>query len=1069
MGVFASALCTCFATAILLSAQAVVADTLPYASDAVLVLDAQNGLVTSGLNVTGWNDLSAGAHHGITNTATPPTLVTRGLNGHDLVQFSGSSSLALSGQVLATQQFTIFALVTDEATANNREIFSNWRSDNQSSSVFFGTAGTTTRKVRLTDQITDTALPLNGPTSFSVLSAVYNGGGNAQIYQDATLLTNKAVSANRILTTPYTLGVQGGYANEYWNGKMAQVIVYNRALATNEQTEVRNYLAQHWASSSTSAAVPEAMNSLTNLQVWLDAADSATVIQTAIPGSLQCWVDKSGHSYDARPLSEGAMPATGTNTLNGLNLVSFSTNGIKDRLDNLTMPALGDTNRTVIFVAPPFPTFDGEISVSLGRVDGVGTLWGITDTAVYGETTPYDKSGLTSFGNTGGSNPQIMMVSYNNTNLLRRLRNGTQVSSTTRGSNPYVTTAGYVLGGWGVSGNRPYNGTLAEVLIFDRVISEAERIIIENYLAAKWSPDTPAITLAAGSQRYAGYTVASGNYDRDVWGLGRVNTNDVLLACNTRKGLRLSASSLGDDDWLLAGHKTATNSILSSASLESGVKERWARVWFIDKTDADNSLTATLTFDFSDGGVSTGVSTNGTQYDLLYSATPSFAFKSLTRASLSSNQVAFTLTPAQLQDGYYTLGRGTGWGGGPVDLTPLVWLDAADTNTISQAGGFVSTWYDKAGGGGSAVQSDTNAQPLTGAATLNGLNLISFSTSGTADRLNNATMQALGNSSRTVIFLTTPFKTSNGDIAIGLGNASGVANSAWGMSDTTVYAISGVNDITGLTSFGNLNGSNPQIMEVFYDNTLTSGQVSRRSNGAVVTAGANRPNSGYATTNGYVVGAWADGNRPFNGNVAEVMIFDRVINAAERILLYNYLAAKWNPDTPVITLAAGSQRYAGSTVANGNYDRDVWGIGRVNSTNQLLTCNTGKGLRLSAPSLGDDDWLLAGHKTATNAVLTTGVEPSVKERWARVWYLDKTDADSSMTATLTFDFSVDHLASSGTEYDLLYSATSSFAFHSLGKAPLSDGQVSFTLAPAQLQDGYYTLGRAKRGTMICVQ
>ena len=539
-----------------------------------------------------------------------------------------------------------------------------------------------------------------------------------------------------------------------------------------------------------------------------------------------------------------------------------------------------------------------------------------------------------------------------------------------------------------------------------------------------------------------------------------MNSSNVVSACNTRKGLRLSASSLGDDDWLLAGHKTATNSILTSAGLEPGVKERWARVWYLDKTDADSSLAATLTFDFSDGGVST----NGAQYDLLYSATDPFVFKSLARASLSSNQVAFTLTPAQLQDGYFTLGRAVG--GGPVDLTPLVWLDAADTNTITQSGGFVSAWRDKSVWGNSASQGTAAAQPATGAAAFNGLNLVSFSTNVTADRLNNFTMKTLGNSSRTVIFLATPFKTSNSDIIVGLGSTAGIANSAWGITDTTIYSISGTNELYGLTTFGNVGGSNLQIMEVAYDNTLASGQFSRRSNGTV---GTSRSNSGYATTNGYVVGSWSDNNRYFNGNVAEVMIFDRVINAAERILLYNYLAAKWNPDTPVITLDTGSLRYAGSTVANGNYDRDVWGIGRVNSTNQLLTCETGKGLRLSAASLGDDDWLLAGHKTTTNAVLTVGVEPSVKERWARVWYLDKTDADSSMTATLTFDFDEEHLAASSTNYDLLYSATDPFVFHSLGKATLLGDQVSFTLTPAQLQDGYYTLGRSKRGTMICVQ
>ena len=99
----------------------------------------------------------------------------------------------------------------------------------------------------------------------------------------------------------------------------------------------------------------------------------------------------------------------------------------------------------------------------------------------------------------------------------------------------------------------------------------------------------------------------------------------------------------------------------------------------------------------------------------------------------------------------------------------------------------------------------------------------------------------------------------------------------------------------------------------------------------------------------------------------------------------------------------------------------------------------------------------------------TGPAPAPEEDLAFRLALDKTDADSSLTATLTFDFDEEHLAASSTNYDLLYSATDPFVFHSLGQATLLGDQVSFTLAPARLQDGYYTLGRAIRGTMICVQ
>lgn len=1063
---FVSACLLCFAAAVILSAQVVMADVLPYAGDAVLVLDAQNGLVTNGVNVIGWNDLSAGAHHGVTNTVTPPQLFRKGWNGHDIVSFGGGSSLRLSGQVLSSQQFTVFALVTDEAVSGNREIISNWRNDNQNTSVFFGTAGSATRKVRLTDQMANTpdALALQLPAVFSVLSCVYNGGGDGQIFQDATLLTNMPVNASRNFTTPFHIGVQGGYGSEYWVGRMAQVIVYNRALTSNECAEVRDYLAQHWAPVPGSEFAPAAMTSVTNLQLWLDAADTRTVRQETNPGYVQQWWDKSGHANDAVQGNAGRQPQSGAASLNGLNLLTF-TAAKTNTLDNATLSALGDSSRTVIFLTTPFKTASMDVSFGFGGLASLqNTGWCMTDTTIYGINA--DVSSLTSFGNLGGSNLQIMAVSYDRdatSGHLRRWSNGAVVTAgRNRPSSAYATSSGYRVGTWAREETlRIFTGDIAEILAFDRVINEAERVIVENYLAAKWNPDAPIITLATGSQRYAGYTADNGNYDLDVFGIGRVNSSNAFISCDTCTGLRLSATSAGDDDWLLVGHKTITNSLLI-AGAESGVKERWARVWYFDKTDADDSLAVTLTFDFGEGGVST----NGSQYDLLYSSTDPFVFRPITQSSVVSNQIVFTVTSSQIGDGYYTVGRAVGCG--PLNLDPLVWLDASETNTLACKNGTVAAWYTLSRWGGNSVaQSNTNAQPTTGAATLNGLNLLTFSTSGTADRLNNSTMKAFGDSSRTVLFLTTPFKTTTSDIPVGLGNTALVANSGWGITDTTVYGIVGANDLTGLTTFGNRGSSNPQIMEVDYDRTLGSGQISRRVNGTVITAGANRPNGGYATTNGFVVGNWANGDRAFGGNIGEVLVFDRTITAAERILINNRLAAKWNPDVPVITLATGTQRYEGSAAANGNYDRDVWGIGCTSDgASQILTGETGKGLRLSAASLGTDDWLLAGHKTVTNVILVTGLETSVRERWERVWYLDKTDTNDTLTATLTFDFGVDHLAAHKADYELLYSAVEPYVFHSLGKASVVDEQVSFTLTSAQIQDGYYTVGRLRKGTLV---
>jgi len=62
----------------------------------------------------------------------------------------------------------------------------------------------------------------------------------------------------------------------------------------------------------------------------------------------------------------------------------------------------------------------------------------------------------------------------------------------------------------------------------------------------------------------------------------------------------------------------------------------------------------------------------------------------------------------------------------PLDLAPALWLDASDTATITAASGSVSQWDDKSGNGRNVTQGTAAAQPTTGAATLNGLNVLSF-------------------------------------------------------------------------------------------------------------------------------------------------------------------------------------------------------------------------------------------------------------------------------------------------------------------------------------------------------
>lgn len=96
------------------------------------------------------------------------------------------------------------------------------------------------------------------------------------------------------------------------------------------------------------------------------------------------------------------------------------------------------------------------------------------------------------------------------------------------------------------------------------------------------------------------------------------------------------------------------------------------------------------------------------------------------------------------------VGVATGGGGGgfsPLDLSPTLWLDASDTSTITEStpgSGAVSQWDDKSGNGYNLVQATSSAQPKTGTATINSLNVLEFD--GASTQYMNETAAVLSSS-----------------------------------------------------------------------------------------------------------------------------------------------------------------------------------------------------------------------------------------------------------------------------------------------------------------------------------
>ena len=217
----------------------------------------------------------------------------------------------------------------------------------------------------------------------------------------------------------------------------------------------------------------------------------------------------------------------------------------------------------------------------------------------------------------------------------------------------------------------------------------------------------------------------------------------------------------------------------------------------------------------------------------------------------------------------------------------------------------------------------------------------------------------------------------------------------------------------------------------------------------------------------------------YKGFVNEALYFDRALTLAERSVIENYLASKWNSGEVV-----GRNYYEGDSSSKGNYDYDVTGILKLpaktvaaqnqNDPSQTLPASSVSvaraGALLIANSASDGflkdegDSVFAGSKGngVTKDNLPNPASASAV-RSGKVWYLDVSDAgfaggkiDLAFTPSLMgFDWTAD-----AASYELLWSVddpVSSVIFQVMNTPPsAANGIVRFSGIEAK--SGYIALG-----------
>jgi hypothetical protein len=210
----------------------------------------------------------------------------------------------------------------------------------------------------------------------------------------------------------------------------------------------------------------------------------------------------------------------------------------------------------------------------------------------------------------------------------------------------------------------------------------------------------------------------------------------------------------------------------------------------------------------------------------------------------------------------------------------LLWFDADDTSSITlSSGSSVAQWSDKSGNDNHAVQADTARQPTLTVAE-NGKNLIAFTrmTTGAESLLELSVRFSLGGTNTLVAAIR--MGALGGTQRINIFGDS-LAPSEYPLewdSDTIIYREASTTDVDSTSQ------------------TLAGRHTIIAPTGSILFDGADVTASTAAGTAGGFIDVMGNGDSGHysQGEMAEVMVFNRVLNSAEIAQVQSYLKAKWN-------------------------------------------------------------------------------------------------------------------------------------------------------------------------------
>lgn len=409
---------------------------------------------------------------------------------------------------------------------------------------------------------------------------------------------------------------------------------------------------------------PAGVGSSVNNVLWLkaEAGTSTTINATAI----SAWNDQSGNGINVTQTVAAQQPSYATNVLNGFPAIQFDdVNGanVNDKMIGPDSPLLDNTNGYSFFMVTRPQNVDNNARVIISKRTGVAInqsfmQFFFTGNRFYTDIQTNNNRYNTVSTFTANSNFLIDQFFDGTLALAARCRTyvGGTLDVTSGETNTLIpdNASPLVIGSTDASDPRPFGGYISEIILYRTALNDASRIIVDNYLSAKYN-----IALGANNT-YSGDDSGNGDFDYEVAGVGQESSgSSTSFSSSVSGGLGLSVNSgLDNGDYIMAGHNSFTNDAIYSdvGGMTGTLNARWSRIWYFDITNTSSSLNANLEFDLSDGDVGAISPGPPANYVLLYRSGLSGNWTELSMASsVSGDKINFNSLTLSA-DGYYTLG-----------------------------------------------------------------------------------------------------------------------------------------------------------------------------------------------------------------------------------------------------------------------------------------------------------------------------------------------------------------------------------------------------------------------------